>query len=215
MTGLSESKLENRKRARAITFQEFKKAKGASRTTTLSSSSKAKKEKFIGSVKIQVRIKQYHQDGSLKVLKGRTLPLTVDADIDADSVLQEAIKKHSKHFRTFNCAVAHRLLYPDNMVVEDLRSSNGAFTLQKYKELELGKPYSKIYLYLCSVKCMQRADMNEFGITDDEMRDYISHCPQVSKDTTIEIEDPVAEGGQISVACERKSVQPSIVTFLS
>jgi hypothetical protein len=100
------------------------------------------------------------------------------------------------------------------MVVQDLQSSNGAFTLQKYKE-ELGKPYSKIYLYLCSVECMQRADMNEFGISDDEMQDNIFHCPQVSKDTTIEIEDSVAEGGQISVACERKSVQPSIVTFLS
>jgi predicted RecA/RadA family phage recombinase len=46
------------------------------------------------SVKIQVGKKQYHQDGSLNVLKGRTLPLTVDAD----SLLQEAIKKHSKHF---------------------------------------------------------------------------------------------------------------------
>ena len=209
-------KPENRKRSRAITFEEFKKAKGASRVTTLpSSSSKAKKEKPIGKVKIQVGIKQYHQDGSLKVLKGRTLPLTVDADIDADCLLQEAIQKHSKHFQTFNCVVQHRLVYPDNMVVQNLRSSNDAFTLQKYKE-ELGKPYSKIYLYLCSVQCMQRADMNEFGISDDEMQEDVSHCPQVL-DNTIEVEDPhVTEGGQNPLARDRKqSVQPSIVPFLS
>ncbi len=63
---------------------------------------------------------------------------------------------------------------------------------------------------------MQRADMNEFGISDDEMQEDVSHCPQLL-DNTIEVEDPqVTEGGQNPLARDRKqSVQPSIVPFLS
>ena len=53
-------------------------------------------------------------------------------------------------------------------MVQYLRSSQDTFTLQKYKE-ELGKPYSKIYLYLCAVRCLQRAE-TDFVITDDEIR---------------------------------------------
>jgi hypothetical protein len=58
-------------------------------------------------VKIQVGIKHCQEDVSLKSLKGRTLPLTVDPDIDANHLLNEAVTKHSKHFRTFDCDVEY------------------------------------------------------------------------------------------------------------
>lgn len=93
----------------------------------------------------------------MKPRKGRTLPLTVDSDIDANALLSQAVTKHSKHFKTFNCDMKYHLLYPDNTIVRYLRSSQDMFTLEKYKE-ELGKPYSKIYLHLCSVECFERAE---------------------------------------------------------
>ena len=105
----------------AHTFEEFRKAKGENRVTTLPSS-KRKKEKSPGKVKIQIGIKQYQQAISLKALKGRTLPLTVDSNIDAYHLLHEAITKHSKHFRTFDSKTKYHLLYPDNTEVRCLRS---------------------------------------------------------------------------------------------
>ena len=157
------------KKTRALTFEEFRKAKGENRVTTLPSS-KRKKEKSPGKVKIQIGIKQYQQDISLKALKGRTLPLTVDSNIDAEHLLHEAITKHSKHFRTFDSEAKYHLLYPDNTEVRRLRSSPDRFTLQKYKE-ELGKPFSKIYLYLCTNECLRRAEMHDLGLSDDDDND--------------------------------------------
>ena len=121
-------------------------------------------------MKIQIGTKQYQQDISLKALKGRTLPLTVDSNIDADHLLHEAITKHSKHFRTFDGETKYHLLYPDNTEVRRLRSSPDRFTLQEYKE-KLGKSFSKIYLYLCTNECLQRAEMNDLGLSDDDDSD--------------------------------------------
>jgi hypothetical protein len=90
----SSSKPEQVNRNRAISFEEFRKAKQTSRRTTLpssGSSSTLKKDKSLNS------IKHYQEDVSLKSLKGRTLPLTVDPDIDANHLLNEAVTKHSKH----------------------------------------------------------------------------------------------------------------------
>jgi hypothetical protein len=64
----------------------------------------------VGKVKIRVGIKRYQEDVSLKSLKGITLPLTVDPDIDANHLLNEAVTKHSKHFRTFDCDVEYHLI---------------------------------------------------------------------------------------------------------
>lgn len=195
---------------RAMTFEEFRKAKETSRKTTLPpSSSKSKKPKSVGKVKIQIGLKHYKEDESLKPLKGRTLPLTVDSDINASALLNQAVTKHSKHFKTFNCDVDYHLLYPDNTIVQYLRSSRDTFTLEKYKE-ELGKPYSKIYLYLCSVECFNRAESGLLpNISDDD-------------DELDEMQQSVFEGCTSTNAhtpsvIKRKrssSTQPSIVPIL-
>ncbi len=50
---------------------------------------------------------------------------------------------------------------------------------------------------------MQRADMNEFGISDDEMQEDVSHCPKVLGNI-MEVEDLVTESGQNPLARDRK-----------
>ena len=62
------------------------------------------------------------------------------------------------------------MLYPDDTEVRRLRSSPDRFILQKYKE-ELGKPFSKIYLYLCTNECLRRGEMHDLGLSDDDDND--------------------------------------------
>ena len=81
------------------------------------------------------------------------------------------------------------------------------FTLENYKE-ELGKPYSKIYLQLCSVECFERANSGLLARSDDDddKLDEMQHS--VFKSLTSTHTPSVVEGKQ------SLSTQPSIVPFL-
>ncbi len=161
----------------SITYEEFRKRKEAKRVSTLpaSMSSRNKKSKCSKSkgnttekVKIQVGIKEFSElDSSLKVLKGRTLPIAVNACIHAKGLLQEALSKHSKHFRSFNGNInEYVLLYPDNTVVNLLPGSPEFFSLKEYKE-DLGKPYSKMSLHLCKLECLEKYEKE--SKSDDDL----------------------------------------------
>ncbi len=81
-------------------------------------------------------------------------------------LLQEALSKHSKHFRSFNGNInKYLLLYPDNTVVNLLPGSPEFFFLKEYKE-DLGKPYSKMSLHLCKLECLQKYE-KELKSDDD------------------------------------------------
>jgi hypothetical protein len=134
---------------RSLSYEDFCKRKAIDRITTLPNH--AKKGKFTKSkgnipdkVKIQIGIKEFHEsDGTLKILKGRSLPVSVKANTNAKQLLEEATDKHAKHFRSFNQYDHYVLLYPDNTIIDKLPGTLEDFTLERYKE-ELGKPYSKI-----------------------------------------------------------------------
>ena len=84
---------------------------------TASKKAKSGKSNSSNKVNIPIGIKICNEDGLLKVLKGRTLPITVKPDIDARGLLEEAVNKHTKHFRSFDNKIEYVLLYPDNTVV--------------------------------------------------------------------------------------------------
>ena len=63
-------------------------------------------------------------------------------------ILKKSIEKHSNHDQFFWGVEDWSLLYPDQKKVEYIPGTNVPFTLQQYKE-DLGKPFSKIDLYLC------------------------------------------------------------------
>ena len=50
--------------------------------------------------------------------------------------------------RLNNRSLDYVLLYPDKTIVQTLPGSSVPYTLNKYKE-ELGKPFSKLYFWLC------------------------------------------------------------------
>ena len=166
-----------------MTYEEFRKRKESSRLTSLPlSSSKSKRIKSKKSegksaenVKIQIGIKEFHESiSSLKILKGRSLPVAVKASINAKGLLEAALAKHSKHFRSFSENTnEYVLLYPDNTVVNLLPGSSQFFSLKDYKE-DLRKPYSKMSLHLCKLECLRKSeaesksdeDFGEFEDTD-------------------------------------------------
>ena len=132
-----------------LSFHEFKKIKEDERAKKI----KAKKQKAVEEVKIQIGVME-EANGRLKKMKGRTLPLMVPTNITAGELLKAATAKHGRHFKQFNPQESYFLLYPDQTVVSTLPGSSEPFVLNQYKE-ELGKPFSKLYLWLCSTSDME------------------------------------------------------------
>lgn len=139
-----------------LSFHEFKKLKEDERAKKI----KAKKQKAVEEVKIQIGVME-EADGRLKKVKGRTLPLMVSTNVTAGELLKAATAKHGRHFKQFNQQESYFLLYPDQTVVHTLPGSAEPFILNRYKE-ELGKPFSKLYFWLCST-----SDMNNLNADAD------------------------------------------------
>ncbi|XP_023269004.1 G2/M phase-specific E3 ubiquitin-protein ligase-like [Seriola lalandi dorsalis] len=87
-------------------------------------------------------------DGTdLKPLRGKTLPVFVDPEVEAPDVLKQAVQK----MRTFNKDMPegpYVLLYPDCSEVVHVPGSERPFKLSEYKK-ELGRPYCRITFFIC------------------------------------------------------------------
>ena len=170
---------ESKRNSHPLTYEQFRKRKETSRTNVLpkkAKSCKTKENEKPEVVKIQIGIKEFSADGTLKMLKGRTLPVAVNNTINKKDLLQMALEKHTKHFRSFNGDMeSFVLLYPDNTVVNLLPGSSEFFSLNEYKK-DLGKPYSRIYLYLCHVDCLKKfeGDIDSEDSLEKEYENYHS-----------------------------------------
>lgn len=104
-------------------------------------------------VTINVGLMRYVDEESLlKPARGKSLPLKLRKTADSTEILKLAVGKHSMHNTNeiVNSSSSHyKLLYPDTTEVKTLKETDEPFTLQGYKS-ELGKPYNRITLYLCS-----------------------------------------------------------------
>ena len=74
--------------------------------------------------------------------------MQVRKGFDADQALKSAVKKHAYHNQHFRDIESYCLIYPDMEIVDVVPGTKHKLTVQKYKD-ELGRPYSKIELYLC------------------------------------------------------------------
>ena len=148
-----------------LIFNEYRKRKQVSRAKKILLCKKPKQHE---DVKIQVGVVEA-EGKRLKRLKGRTLPLIVSSQCNAADLMKAAINKHSKHFRQFNKYTSYTLLYPDHSIEQKLLGSAAQFVLSEYKQ-ELGKPYSKIYFYLCATIDLDR--VQDFPDSDSDDYDY-------------------------------------------
>ncbi len=168
-------------------YEEFKRRKRLSRSDQMRSEKKKKPQE---AATVQVGVVEA-DDGRLKRLKGRTLPLLVQTSSNAEDLTSAATEKHSKHFKQFKKDVEHVLLYADHSIVKTLPGSCEDFILNEYKK-ELGKVYSKIYFYLCSKTDFER--VADYADTDDD-----ELAPQLEMTDTIEVSD--------DDKCEKKTVE--------
>ena len=99
-------------------------------------------------VTINVGVAKVTDSGQLKPVKGKLLPMKMKRSMTADSILQTATQKQQAHNGIGSGPF--KLLYPNNVEVKTLLESEEAFSLEGYK-LDIGKPYSRINLYLVHI----------------------------------------------------------------
>ena len=143
--------------------------------------------------KVQVGLVTGTADSShLKKVKGRTIPVLLNTNSDAATLLKTAVEKHSRHFKQFNKNVDYVVLYADMSVVQTLPGSSTPFTLEKYKS-DLLKPYSKLHFWLCIKEEFENANCGTSDSDDDDLcsPSFEVHCrptastPGLSLDTTV------------------------------
>lgn len=176
-----------------LSYDDFRKRTQAARTKKIQS---GKKVKIDEEVKVQVGVVEV-EDGKLRRLKGRTLPLMIRPSCHFEDFLEAAVEKHAKHFKQFNKYDEHILLYPDYTKVQKLPGSSEDFVLSEYKK-EIGKPYSKLYFWLCSKLDFERSKQDVESESDeansmfyDEERKVLHTDSKV--DTPIDISDDETE----------------------
>ena len=164
----------------SLGYEEFKRRKRSSRSDQMRSEKKKKPQEV---ATVQVGVVE-DDDGRLKRLKGRTLPLLVQTSSNAEYLTSAAMEKHSKYFKQFKKDA-------DHSIVKTLPGSCKDFILNEYKK-DLGKVYSKIYFYLCSKTDFEM--VADYADTDDD-----ELAPQLEMTDTIEVSD--------DDKCEKKTVE--------
>ena len=69
----------------------------------------------------------------------------------AEEVLKTALNKHADNDQFFCSLEDYVFCYPDQKLVEFIPGTTESFTVEKYKEEFLSKPYSKMDLFLCNI----------------------------------------------------------------
>ena len=84
----------------------------------------------------------------MAIKRGSRLTTKVLKSFGPNEVAHAAVRKHADHDQFFCGSDDHVLFYPEQKTVQFILVSNNEFTVKLYKE-EIGKPYSKIDLFLC------------------------------------------------------------------
>lgn len=100
-------------------------------------------------VQINVGIIEENKNETLTKRRGSRIPVTVYKGDGREEVLAKSLKKLGEHDQFFCRYDTYQLCYPDcSMAFRIPGTSNIPFTVEGYK-LKLGKPYSKIELFVC------------------------------------------------------------------
>ena len=101
-------------------------------------------------VLINVGLIETNEKGAVAVKTGSWLATKVLKLFGLTEVAHAAVRKHADHDQFFCGSDDYVLWYSDKKIVQFIPGSNKEFTVELYKE-EIGKPYSKIDLFLCNV----------------------------------------------------------------
>ena len=180
---------------RTVSFNDFRARKEKDRRSNFRPVPKKSKQE-VKDVTINVGMMQFNEEKQeLRPVWAKTLPLTVEKNSTCREILAKALAKRKAHDRRF-AEVADQqefqILLPDGSDALFLPGEKrDFFSLEAYKN-DLGKPYGRITLYLCSV-------------SDKELE-------ETARIDARKLEDDVAESVRVS---EHSSEQTSIEDYLS
>ena len=100
---------------------------------------------------INVGLFESDDQGDIFPKRGSRISVKVGKQYTAEEVLETALKKHSDNDQFFCSLDDYVLCYPDQKIVEFIPGTTERFTVEKYKEEFLSKPYSKMDLFLCNI----------------------------------------------------------------
>ena len=161
-----------------LSFGAYRMRKEEDRSSNFKSKGpKPKKVKTQDTIKATVDVKvnvgiMVFRDGKLIPKRNTSLPLIVNDLIGQEELLNKAVDKQSR----FNSVLIsneprlYKLLFGNHARVQEVRTIPGSdepFTLRRYKE-EIGKPYSKISFFLCSLADYLEHTINSSSSDEDE-----------------------------------------------
>ena len=126
-------------------FFKQKKVRNSSGTATCPRTSKVKASSNIRSeVLINVELFESNDEGDIFPKRGSRIPVKVGKQYTAEEVLKTALNKHADNDQFFCSLEDYVFCYPDQKLVEFIPGTTESFTVEKYKEEFLSKPYSKM-----------------------------------------------------------------------
>ena len=159
-SGMDQSRpevLPKTKRAAELpTYAPFAAKKSESRGHFKPKMSKHGKHALTTEATINIGLMEY-QEGSniLKPVRGSSLPLKIKTNASYQEVLDAALKKREAFDHKFSISMQRGYVlayaYPDSRVCKKIPGTNEDFVLRGYKEW-LGKPYSRLALYLSPIE---------------------------------------------------------------
>ena len=159
-------------RSKALTFTEYKNKLERQRTSFYRPENKRKKseERSDVEVTINIGIVKLGENGQLKPVRGKSIPLKVKRSVKKDELLDKAVKKQQAH-NDIGTGL-FELLYSNFMQVKNLLETDDEFILEKYK-IEVGKAYNRLNFFLVSITdnikshCFQKSDSDDDGGGDE------------------------------------------------
>jgi hypothetical protein len=194
-------------------LEEFRKRKEERRSSYFLPKSKKKKAqvKKEENVTITIGIMRLCEETTLRKIRGSNMALTIATSSNESTILEGAIAKHARFNKTFNGDLKYTLLYPDGSEVKStLPESDEPFSLERYKD-ELGKPYSRITLFICRVTDFltstlpQLPDSDESYDIDDQDTVYASKAAVASVGMIDLSQEPCT-----SASCSSNPAQPPV-----
>ena len=110
------------------------------------------------------------ENGQLKPVRGKIIPLKVKRSVKKDELLDKAVKQQQAHNDIGTGPF--ELLYPNYMQVKNLLETDDEFILENYK-IEVGKAYNRLNFFLVSIiddiksHCFQKSDSDDDGGGDE------------------------------------------------
>ena len=152
------------------TFDEFFSAQKQKKQLSVKKSTKSV------DVVINIGLIKSTEKAGAHIIRGSKLSVQVKKDFSSGQVIEAAVQKHSAYDQYFCGLEDYLLLYPDQKVVVSIPGTSKKFTVRGYKEA-LGKPFSKIDLYLClpqdlicdNDECEGIDDKTDESLTDNKV----------------------------------------------